>query len=135
MHLRIDIELRGELLLVTANGRVKVDTASRLLKRVCDTAAEKQVNKILVNCLAVTGELFPFERYRLGVETAEVYLTQPEMNVRLAFVGKLPTTDGFGVRVARNRGLVTQLFATPEEALRWLEESPAVPAEDAFPQE
>jgi hypothetical protein len=129
MDLHIDIELQAGLLLVTANGRVKVDIASRLLKQVCDTAAESRVSKILVNCLAVTGELFPFERYRLGVETAEVYLTQPEMNVRLAFVGKPPTTDGFGVRVARNRGLTTKLFSTPEEALKWLDEPPDVSAE------
>jgi hypothetical protein len=129
MDLQITIELQGDLLLVTGNGRVRVDTASRLLKQVCDAAADHQVGKILVNCLAVTGELFPFERYRLGVETADAYLTDREMNVRLAFVGIPPATDGFGVRVARNRGLVTKLFSNPEEARKWLDEPPGDSAE------
>jgi hypothetical protein len=135
MNLQIAIELQEDLLLVTGNGRVRVDTASRLLKQVCDTAADNKVNKILVNCLAVTGELFPFERYRLGVETAEAYLTYPEMNVRLAFVGIPPATDGFGVRVARNRGLVTKLFSNPEEARRWLDEPPGVAADLPIPED
>jgi hypothetical protein len=129
MDLSIDIKLQGELLLVTASGQVQVDIASQLLKKVCDVAAEKKVNKILVNCLEVTGELASFERYRLGAETAEVYIAQGPTNVRLAFVGKPPTTQGFGVRVAQNRGLITQLFSTPQEALKWLNECPDVPAD------
>jgi hypothetical protein len=39
----------------------------------CDIAADKGVNKILVDCLALTGELAAFERYRLGAETAESF--------------------------------------------------------------
>jgi hypothetical protein len=129
MDLSIDIKLQGELLLITANGQVQVDIASQLLKQVCDIAAEKKVNKILVDCLDVTGELASFERYRLGAETAEVYLTQGQTNVRLAFVGKPPTTQGFGVRVAQNRGLITKLFSTQQEALQWLDEFSGVSAE------
>jgi hypothetical protein len=126
MDLHIEFESQGELLLVTAKGQVKAETASRLLKQVCYRAAENHVDKILVNCLAVTGELFAFERYRLGAETAAVYLTEGQMNVKLAFVGKPPTTDGFGVRVAWNRGLVTKLFSTQQDALKWLEGPSAV---------
>ena len=45
-------------MLVTASGDLAFDAALRLLKQVCDTAAEKQVNKILVNSLAVRCGFF-----------------------------------------------------------------------------
>ena len=46
MDLRIDIELQGELLLVTARGRVAFHSVSRLFKQVWEAAAESRVSKI-----------------------------------------------------------------------------------------
>jgi hypothetical protein len=123
MDLQIDTELQGELLLVTARGIVTFDSISRLLRQVFDTAVESRVDKILINGLTAEGELAPFERYRLGVDAA-AYLSERGMNVKVAFVGVPPTTDGFGVRIARNRGVMARVFSTPQEALSWLDESP-----------
>lgn len=120
MDLNIDIELQGGLMLVTARGNLGFDAALRLLKQVCDTAAEKQVNKILVNSLAVDGEFSTIERYQLGVEVA-AYIMQLQMKPRLAFVGRPPAIDGFGVRVAQNRGMTTAVFSSQQEALNWLD--------------
>ena len=86
----------------------------------CDIAEEKQVNKILVNSLAVDGELSTLERYSLGTEVA-AYLQQRHIEARLAFVGKPPAIDGFGVRVAQNRGVTTEVFSSQEEARSWLD--------------
>ena len=124
MNLRIDIELREGLLLVTASGTLAFDAALLLLKQVCDTAKEKEVNKILVNALGVDGELATVERYRLGTEVT-AYLKQRQMSPRLAFVGKPPAVDGFGVRVAQNRGITTEVFSSQQEALRWLDKWPS----------
>jgi hypothetical protein len=124
MDLRIDIELRGGLLLVTASGTFVFDAALLLLKEVCDRANEKEVSKILVNALAVDGELATVERYRLGTEVT-AYLKQRQMSPRLAFVGKPPAVDGFGVRVAQNRGITTEVFSSQQEALRWLDTWPS----------
>jgi uncharacterized protein (DUF2384 family) len=120
MDLHIDIELQGELMLVTARGDLAFDAALRLLKQVCDSAAEKQIDKILVNSLAVDGELSTFERYRIGVQVA-AYIKQRQMSPRLAFVGQPPEIDGFGVRVAQNRGVATEVFSSQQEALNWLD--------------
>jgi hypothetical protein len=124
MDLHIDIELQGALMLVTARGDLAFDAALRLLKQVCDTAAEKQVNKILVNSLAVEGELSTFERYRIGVQIA-AYIRQRQLNPKLAFVGQPPEVDGFGVRVAQNRGVTTEVFSSQQEALNWLDGWPS----------
>ena len=111
-------------MLVTASGTFAFDAALLLLKQVCDKAKEKEVSKILVNALAVDGELATVERYRLGTEVT-AYLKQRRMNPRLAFVGRPPTVDGFGVRVAQNRGITTEVFSGQLEALRWLDKWPS----------
>lgn len=123
MDLHIDIELREGLMLVTAMGGVTFDAVSRLFRQVFDTAAEHHVTKILVNGLATDGELATFQRYDLGAEIA-AYLTERRLNVKVALVGRLPTVNGFAVRVARNRGIVTEAFPTQQEALNWLDEAP-----------
>ena len=58
-----------------------------------DVAKEKEVNKILVNSIAVTGALSTFDRYTLGVEVV-AYLRQREMNPKVAFVGNYPQPMG-----------------------------------------
>jgi hypothetical protein len=123
MDLHIDVELRGRLLLVTAGGEIEFEASLRLLKQAFDIAKEKEVSKILVNTLAVDGELSTFERYRLATGLV-AHLRQREMNARIAFVGKPPTTNGFGVRVAQNRDVTTEVFDTQQAALNWLDKWP-----------
>jgi hypothetical protein len=119
MDLHFDMEFQGGLLLVTASGNLEVEATLRLFKQACDIAKEKGTNKILVNGLAVDGELSVSERYRIGVEIA-AYVKQRQMNTRLAIVGRPPTMNGLGVLVAQNRDLVTNAFSSQEEALNWL---------------
>jgi hypothetical protein len=120
MSLQIDVVLRGEILLVTVTGSVGYDPALRLYKQMFDTAAEKHVHKILVNTLAMDGDLSPLERYHLGVQAA-AYLKQRKMNPRLAIVGKPPEMDGLGVGVARNRKVTAEAFPSEQDALTWLD--------------
>lgn len=119
MDLNIAVELKEGLLRVTASGNFTLDAALRLLKEVCDTATEKQVDKILVNGLSMEGELPTLDRYQLGAEIA-AYLKQHGMNHRLAIDGKAPSLNGFAVRVAENRGVTTAMFSSEQEALNWL---------------
>jgi hypothetical protein len=123
MDLHIDIELQGELLLANAIGSAAYDPALRLFKQIFDAAAERRVNKILVNTLAVEGELSPLERYHLGAELA-AYLKQRRMNPRVAVVGKPPTTNGIAVGIARNRLVTAEVFSSEQEAREWLDKWP-----------
>jgi hypothetical protein len=123
MDLHIDIEAQREILLVTATRSVAYAAALRLLKQVFDIAAEKQVNKILVNTLGVEGELAPLERYHLGVQVAE-YLKQRQMHPRVAVVGEPPTTNGVAVGIVRNREVTAEVFPSEQEALIWLDKWP-----------
>jgi hypothetical protein len=42
----------------------------------------------------------------------------------MAFIGQPPVIDGFGVLVAKNRGLVTERFLNLPEALDWVRAAP-----------
>lgn len=108
-------------MVITASGTVSFDRVLMLLKDVCEAAAENHVDKILVDSLAVDGELATFERYRLGAELA-AYLTQRQFRVKLAFVGTSPALTGFGAQIARNHGIATDVFPSIEEARNWLED-------------
>jgi hypothetical protein len=124
MELHIDMELQGELLLVTLSGDLAYDPALPLLKQMCDTAKEKGVSKILVHALAVQGELSTLERYTLGTELGK-YIMQRQMNPRLAAIGKPPSLDGFAALVAQNRSLTAKVFSSQQEALTWLANWPS----------
>ncbi len=124
MELHIaDEKLQEGVLLVIAGGTFESVGALRLLKRICDMATEKHVNKILVNALALDGTVSELDRYKVAVELS-TYLRQRGWNYRLAIVGKSPMVDGFGVRVAQNRGLTAEHFSTEQEALNWLKRWP-----------
>ena len=120
MALHIAFELRGDVLHATVKGTFSLEEAVRLFRQLCDTAAEKKVSKILVNNLNVDGNVSTMDRYEFGGEMA-TQLKQRQMHVRLAFVGRLPAMDGFAAIVAQNRGIVTELFSTEKDALRWLD--------------
>jgi hypothetical protein len=123
MDLHIEIEFQEALLVVTARGSVAFDAALRLFRNVFDTAAENLVTGILVDALAVEGELAAFERYQLGSELGS-YLAERQMNFKLALVGGPPAVTGFAVRVLQNRDIVARTFSDQREALSWLENHP-----------
>ena len=124
MELHIaDEKLQEGVLLVIAGGTFESVGALRLLKQICDMATEKHVNKILVNALALDGTVSELNRYKVAVELS-AYLRQRGWNYRLAIVGKSPTVDGFGVRVAQNRGLSAEHFTTERDAMTWLKSWP-----------
>src|SRR5215475_14657716 len=115
MKLHSSMEVQGALLLVVVNGELSFNAAWDVLKQTYDTALEKQVNLILVDALALEGKLTSFEKYRLGTETV-TYFRSRRMYPRIACVGKPPSMDGFGVLVARNRGVAAEMFSNRQEA-------------------
>ena len=63
------------------------------------------------------------DRYSLGVKWV-AYCAERKLYPRLAVVGQLPVVDGFGVPVAKNRGLVAEVFPSRPKALEWLSDGP-----------
>ena len=73
--------------------------------------------------LAAQTVLNTLDRYSLGMKWI-AYCAERKLNPRLAVVGELPVVDGFGVLVAKNRGLVAEVFPSRQKALEWLNDRP-----------
>ena len=91
----------------------------RFFRNVIDTATERGFDKILIDFLAVTGELSDLDLYEVGKTMAE-YCVSKSINPKVAVIGKPPTVTGFGATVASNRGLISKTFSESRPALNWL---------------
>jgi hypothetical protein len=117
--MEVKLESREGFLLATAAGRVSLAEALELGRNVCDGAVELPFDRILVDCLAVEGDLSSAARYELGKTIAE-YCRSRSMNHRVAVIGKKPTITGFSARLAANRGATVQTFSERQAAVDWL---------------
>jgi hypothetical protein len=115
----LTLESRDGFLLATATGRVSSTEAQEWCKNICDPAAERGFNRIVLDCLGVEGELSDLERYEIGKSMAETCLNH-SMFPTIALVGKPPTVTGFEALVARNRGLTVFTFPERQAGLEWL---------------
>jgi hypothetical protein len=131
MEMQMQTEVQGGLLLVTLTGNVDLGSSVRLLTRVVDIASEKRAQKILFDGLALTGTLSSIERYELGTKVS-AHIIHIGSNPKIAFVGLLPTVDGFAVLVAQNRDVTVELFRSIREGLEWLAKWPNPDDPSAF---
>ena len=117
--MNLTIELQGEILIATASGPLSREEAIWALREVLDGAAERQAQKILIDCLAVEGALSTTDRYDIASQSM-LRLRELGIHVELALVGSPPAVDDFGLLVAKNKGLLGLLFPNVHEARNWL---------------
>src|SRR5215813_12859093 len=123
MNLQVALDTDGEVLLAVVRGTISFDAAWAVLKQICDTALQKNLTVILVDALGAKGVVTTIDRYTLGVKLV-TYCSEHKLWPRLAFVGQPPVIDGFGVLVAKNRGLDIESFPNRKEALEWVRAAP-----------
>ena len=121
--MKYTIELQAEILIAIASGPLSREEATRLWREVFDSAAERQAQKILVDCLAVGGTLSTIDRYDIALQSMQ-HLRELGIHVQVALVGSPPAVDGFGLLVANNIGLLGLLFPNVDEARNWLKRVP-----------
>jgi hypothetical protein len=114
------IQQQANLLIAIFTGRIEFAAALELFKSAFDSARDKGCDRILFDCSAVEGELTTHERFLFGEEAAR-HEHAGSFHPRIALLGTLPAVDGFGVLVARNRGMNAKAFSVREEALKWLD--------------
>ena len=117
--MKVAIDVHETVVRSMFSGEVALDAAREHLQNIFDTTKERQLHKVLIDCLAIQGQLTTLERYQLGTWAAR-YIHQLGINLRTAFLGVPPVVDGFGLLVARNRGLNAQLFSAIPDAQKWL---------------
>ena len=113
--------LEGDRGLFRPVGHVSFDEAVALVRAAIATARSNQVRDLIVDTTALNGFPSPdtFQRFLACVEWAD----EAGGRVRLAMVARPDMIDPerFGVTVAGNRGLVTNIFTAEEAARDWLD--------------
>ena len=114
------IESKEDYLEVTLMGQVSLSEATVVLTKVRDVATERGFDKVLIDCVSLSGDLSSFERYELGRILAEHWQKGLSGTPKIAIVGTPPTINGFGALVASNRGFLAKTFPELPKALDWL---------------
>ncbi|HEY0549504.1 MAG TPA: hypothetical protein VGF13_07860 [Verrucomicrobiae bacterium] len=101
-------------------GEISFDEAVRQVAEAISYARESAIRKLFVDTTLWTGFPSPdtMERYSM----AETFARAARSKVILAMVARPEMIDAnrFGVTVARNRGLICNVFESKEEAIPWL---------------
>ena len=102
-------------------GKVSFDEAVALVSLAIRLARSTDVKDLLVDTTQWIGFPSPntFQRFLAAVEWAE----EAGGRLRLAMVARIEMIDPqkFGVTVATNRGLISNVFSSEEEAHTWLD--------------
>jgi hypothetical protein len=114
-----DIELAGDLAFFRPIGQVSVEQAMQLVTSAIVFAKEQRIHKLLVD---ISGLGFPSPDLAARYFCSREWARAASKELRLALVARPAVIDPerFGVTVARNSGLVADVFLSEEEALAWL---------------
>jgi len=103
-------------------GSITFDEAVARVRSAITLACSTKAKDLLVDTTTWTGFSAPdtFQRFLAAVAWAE----EAGGRLRLAMVAREEMIDRerFGVMVAKNRGLVSNIFTSEEEARAWLQE-------------
>jgi hypothetical protein len=116
MDMHIAVDASGRFLRCTVTAQATPENAQQLLQRFQEGAEGTVHTRLLLDLMAVTGELALPQQHQMGVGLAETF----RKFSRVAVVQKPRTNNGFGALVAKNRGLKIDVFATEAEAISWL---------------
>jgi len=118
MEHRIEIQNKGDYLLVDYSGNFTLQGAKECIDKYVEACNELNCSKVLLDTRHMTGPLGIMDRYKMGRYAIKTKVQK----IRTAMIGTksyvLP--DRFLENVARNLGVDVKVFLDPDEAVRWL---------------
>ena len=102
-------------------GEVSLQKAIDWVSTVITFAIDQQITKLLIDSTKLTGIEPPlaWERFRMGERFAHA-ARGSAIKVVLVARPEMIDPERFGMTVARNRGLLANVFTSEAEALAWL---------------
>jgi hypothetical protein len=104
-------------------GEVTLQQALNFVSMSINYARQQGIQRLLINVNGLTGFDPPNTVERFGIGGQMARAGQGAVKVALVAREELIDPKRFGLRVARNRGLVTEVFTMDAEALAWLLDS------------
>jgi len=116
-----DIDIVDDRVEVRYRGDYGLGASLKLLEQAFETAARRDLTKILVDVRDLAGNPSVTDRYDIGTFVA-TRCAERRFEVRIALVGEEPLIDParFGELVARNRFAKGRVFSETHDALAWL---------------
>ena len=114
-----NFEVRPNYSYYRPTGQVSLEQATQLMTRALEYALAQNIKKLLVNAtdLAMPIPTLP-DRFFAVREWAQVAGGRVRLSVVLS--PEIIDPEKFGVLVARNAGLMANIFTSEPEALEWL---------------
>jgi hypothetical protein len=118
MEHTIEIQNKGDYLLVDYTGDFTLEGAKECIDRYVEACSEQSCARVLLDTRKMTGRLGIMDRYKMGRYAIKTKVQK----IRTALIGTktyvLP--DRFLENVATNLGVDVKVFLDPDEALEWL---------------
>lgn len=116
MEMTVTLSPDARFLRCMVSGQANVEGAQRLLQQMQSDDSQAPTTRLLLDLLAVTGDLQLSGKYSVGMSSSQAF----KRFSRVAVVQEERANNGFGALVAKNRGLNIEVFRTEAEALSWL---------------
>jgi hypothetical protein len=123
MNIELNFEVRSSYLYAKAVGVFNLKEAMDCYRRILETAAQKNLLRILFDVCALTGDMTTMDRYvQSDFLAKEMTKQENPVSLKFAIVGNEPFLDPqrFGETVARNRGILLKVTTDINQALEWL---------------
>jgi hypothetical protein len=126
MELALSTRADKGLLLATYTGEFLLPEAEKSFLQILEALEQRNVQKVVVDGRALTGQLSPSERYAYGEFVAKQINAQRSRiaghDPQFAYVLTPPLLDPerLGENVAVNRGMRVKAFDNLDDALDWL---------------
>jgi hypothetical protein len=113
-------EIRERCAFFRPEGESSLKEAVQLVSMAIRFCGDQKIQRLLVNVTALSGLQIPevLDRYALAEQFASV--AAPGMKLVLVAKAEMIDARKFGVTVARNRGLMANVFSGEGDALAWL---------------
>jgi len=126
MELSLSIRADEGLLYATYTGEFSLVAAEKTFLQILEGIEQHNVQKVIVDGSAITGEPSTLERFLYGefvAERANALRARTMLFPRFAYILIPPVRDPnrLGENVAFNRGMIVNTFENLNDALEWLE--------------
>jgi len=107
---------KGDFLLAEVNRPYSLEVFISTVHKVAEHCREENLNKALIDLRNMQGDPSILDRYRTGIEIANVWGPR----IKVAVIGRADVIDHMGENTAVNRGAKIMVTSEEAQALEWL---------------